>query len=255
MTNHIKAIFFDLDGTLRIPTPGPTTAFIHFARTLDIEISPLTERHVKVWAHQYWGQAQLVKQDMERFDANSFWINYSRLLLERVNVTHDLMQRAQMVQEWFDRDYQPQVELAPGSYELLSELREMGFILGVISNRTHTFENELKTLGLNSFFDVMLAAGEVGYWKPHPQIFWQALTKFSGLRAGECLYVGDNYYADATGAEAAGMIPVLYDPEDLYEKSSFQRIQHMGELQRMVRPLNGNGRVLSASPSFHYQDF
>ncbi|MFQ5421457.1 MAG: hypothetical protein ACE5EY_13975, partial [Anaerolineae bacterium] len=75
MTTKYKAVFFDLDGTIRIATPSPTDAFVLFARSLDIEISSSAERRVMLWAHHYWGQDQRVKQDMERFDIDDFWIN------------------------------------------------------------------------------------------------------------------------------------------------------------------------------------
>jgi putative hydrolase of the HAD superfamily len=90
-------------------------------------------------------------------------------------------------------------------------------------------------------FDLALAAGDIGYWKPDPQIFWHALSHFRHLRAEECMYVGDNYFADGRGAEAAGLVPVLYDPEDLYEQSPYQRIRHMRELLTILAA-NGHGR-------------
>lgn len=241
MTGRIKAIFFDLDGTLRIPTPGPTDAFIHFARSLQIDISPLAERRVKIWAHRYWGHEQWVKEDMARFDMDGFWVNYSKLLLEAVEATHDIMKRAQLVREWFNTDYKPQVELAPGSMEALAMFKQAGYVLGVISNRASLLHDDVRALGVENMLDLMLTAGEIGYWKPEPQIFAHAISQFTGLQAGECIYVGDNYYADARGAEAAGMIPVLYDPDDLYEKSSYCRVRHMEELQQWVLSLNGNG--------------
>lgn len=240
MTTHIKAVFFDLDGTLRIPSPGPTAAFVHFARSLDIEIPPAAERRVKVWAHQYWGHETLVKQDMEQYDLDGFWINYSRQLLEKVDATQDLPARAVMVRQWFGTEYKPQVELAPGSKSLLTTLRQNGYILGLISNRLNPLHEDVIQLGLDGFFDVALAAGEIGYWKPDPQIFWHTISRFEGLHAGECMYVGDNYFADGRGAAAAGMIPVIYDPEELYNEADYPRIRHMTELLTLLSNGNGN---------------
>lgn len=246
MTQKFKAIFFDFDGTLRIPSPGPTAAFIHFARTLNIPIPPAVERRVKIWAHRYWGQDQIVKQDMDRLGMDGFWVNYSKMLLETVDVSHDLSKRARLVREWFDTDYRPDVTLAAGSIELLSALKEDGYILGLISNRIHPFGDDLQNLGLADFFDISLAAGEIGYWKPNPRIFEYALSHFPSLAAEATMYIGDNYYADGRGAEAAGLTPVLFDPEGLYTRSTYHRIQHMLELKSLLAPLNGpggNGRL------------
>ncbi|MBX3057777.1 MAG: HAD family hydrolase [Anaerolineae bacterium] len=237
MTHPIKAVFFDLDGTLRIPSPGPTAAFIHFARSLDIEIPPAAEHRVKVWAHEYWGHETLVKQDMEQYDIDGFWINYSKQLLEKVDARQDLTTRATLVRQWFDTEYKPQVACAPGAKQLLAALKQAGYIVGLISNRPQPLHDDVTQLGLNEFFDLMLAAGEIGYWKPDPKIFWHVISRFNGLRAEECLYVGDNYFADGRGAAAAGMVPVLYDPEDLYKESGYpvyRRIRHMTDVLQIL---------------------
>lgn len=229
----IKAIFFDLDGTLRLTNPSPTDAFIYLAQSFNVTIDPATARRVKIWAHQYWGQNELVKQDMDRFDTDTFWINYSKLLLETVEATQDLPKRANLIREWFGNEYQPEVTLAQGSRETLSHLKAMGYILGLISNRSTPLQEAVQELELEGMFDLMLAAGEIGCWKPHPGIFEYALTKFPDLRANECIYVGDNYFADGLGAEGAGLVPIIFDPEDLYEKSSFQRIRTMTEIMAL----------------------
>ncbi len=243
MTHDVKAVFFDLDGTIRIPSPGPTAAFIHFARSMDIEISPTAEHRVKVWAHQYWGHESLVKRDMEQYDIDGFWVNYSRQLLEKVNVTQDLMRRAVLVREWFNTEYKPQVEPAPGSKQLLTTLKQAGYIVGLVSNRPNPLHDDVAQLGLDGVFDLVLAAGEIGYWKPDPQIFWHVVSRFNGLHTQECMYVGDNYFADGRGAAAAGMMPVIYDPEDLYGESVYRRIRHMAEVLTLLANGNGNGRV------------
>ncbi|NJN55397.1 MAG: HAD family hydrolase [Anaerolineae bacterium] len=171
MTLQIKAIFFDLDGTLRIPSPGPTAAFIHFARSLNIEIPASVEHRVKVWAHEYWGHETLVKQDMAQYDMDGFWVNYSRQLLEKVDATQDLMTRAVMVRQWFDTDYKPQVELAAGSKQLLSALKQAGYILGLVSNRPNPLHNDVTALGLNGFLIWSWRPGKLGIGSPIRRFF------------------------------------------------------------------------------------
>lgn len=229
-----KAVFFDLDGTLRITTPTPTAAFVWFARSLGITITPVAEQRVKVWAHHYWGQDELVKEDMARFTTDEFWLNYSKALLEVVEATHNLTERATQVREWFNTGYTPHVELAERSYEVLFSLKQSGYWLGLVSNRSDPLDNVVAELGLTGLFDVMLAAGEIGFWKPNPTIFHQALTRLEGVQASECIYVGDNYYADGYGAEQAGLLPVIFDPENLYPQCSYRRIHHMQELLPML---------------------
>ena len=230
MTSKFKAVFFDFDGTIRIPTPSPTDAFVQFARSLNISISSTAEKRVKIWAQHYWGQDERVKEDMERFDIDGFWINYSRHLLEKVDVTEDLVCRSKLVREWFGNEYAPSVALAKSIRETLTELKNKGYVLGIISNRSDPLDDAVVELGLEGFFDITLVAGEIGCWKPNPKIFSHAISHFNNLKPEQCVYIGDNYYADGHGAAGAGLFPVIFDPEHLYHAPQFKRISQHDEL-------------------------
>ena len=234
MATRFKAIFFDLDGTLRIPSPSPTDAFIQFARSQQITIDEESARQVKIWAHRYWGQDVLLNEEMARLGEDEFWVNYSRQLLETVQATDDLQTQARRVREWFGTEYAPEVQLAAGAVELLEQLKSDGYILGVISNRSQPFYDVLAELGIIDWFDMMLAAGEIGYWKPNPAIFDHARSFFAGLTAGQCLYIGDNYFADGIGASKAGMMPVIYDPDILYTETAVTRIDEMRQVNAIL---------------------
>jgi HAD superfamily hydrolase (TIGR01549 family) len=234
MTTHFKAVFFDLDGTLRIPSPSPTEAFIQFARSQQIDINEEAARRVKIWAHRFWGQDDLLKNEWDRLGEEAFWINYSRRLLETVQATNNLQAQAQQVRDYFGTAYAPQVELAAGAGELLADLKASGYILGVISNRSQPFHDVLSQLGISDWFDMTLAAGEIGVWKPNPAIFDHARSYFTMLEASECLYIGDNYYADGVGANDAGMTPVIYDPEWLYDELPFMRVDELGQITAIL---------------------
>ncbi len=234
MTTRYKAVFFDLDGTLRLPIPSPTDAFIQFARSHHIQIDDASTRRVKIWAHEYWSQDLLLGQEMARLGEDTFWINYSRQLLETVQATDELEVRARLVREYFGSDYAPKVQLAPGAVELLAELKSAGYILGVISNRSQPFTHVLTELGIADWFDLTMAAGEVGCWKPNPAIFDHARSHFATLTAAECIYVGDNYFADGIGAQNAGMTPIIFDPDALYGEEAFACVTEMSELRAFL---------------------
>lgn len=235
MTTHYKAVFFDLDGTLRIPSPSPTEAFIQFARSQQIYIDEPTARRVKIWAHRYWGQDAFLVEEMKRLGEDGFWINYSRQLLEKVEAKDNLHERAQHVREWFGSEYVPTVQLASGAVELLTQLKRGGYILGVISNRSQPFSEVLEQLEIADWFDITLAAGEIGQWKPNAAIFNHARSHFVDLAAAECVYVGDNYFADGIGASKAGMTPIIFDPEGLYGDVSFPCIGELGQVTAVLQ--------------------
>jgi len=99
--------------------------------------------------------------------------------------------------------------LIPGTKEMLSTLRNV-YRLGLLSNFTHgpAAREIIDKLGLNPFFDVVLISGELGYRKPHPLVFHQLIERL-GVEKDQILYVGDDPEPDITGAQKAGLQPVL----------------------------------------------
>jgi putative hydrolase of the HAD superfamily len=118
----------------------------------------------------------------------------------------------------------------------LPQLKESGYILGVISNRDKPFQDVLDDHGISEFFDFSMAAGEVKVWKPDPGIFKHGLQRVN-LSAGEVIYVGDNYYADVVGARSAGLEPVLYDPLGIFLDPDCTTIKSFDELNSIVKDI------------------
>jgi len=115
----------------------------------------------------------------------------------------------------------------------LQMLREAGYCLAVISNRSTPFAAELEQMGLARYFNFVISAGEVDAWKPEPEIFVHAL-EICGIRAEQAVYVGDNYYADIIGAQNAGLLPVLVDPDRLFPEATCAVIRTIGELPAVL---------------------
>lgn len=90
---------------------------------------------------------------------------------------------------------------------------------GLISNTGRTpgtvLRSVLSDFGLLKFFDVTLFSNEVGYLKPHPEIFRQA-SHALGVPPSRILHVGDDTTTDIEGARKAGMQTLLVrNPSDL----------------------------------------
>ena len=113
-------------------------------------------------------------------------------------------------------------------------LKQAGFTLGVISNRERPFIEELDSLNITPYFDVLLAAGEIKSYKPDPGIFKAALERVK-LQPGAAMYVGDNYFADIVGSRSAGLRPVLYDPRRIYPDAACDVIQSLDQLTNLLK--------------------
>jgi HAD superfamily hydrolase (TIGR01549 family) len=99
----------------------------------------------------------------------------------------------------------------PHARPMLSTLRERGYKLGLISNTgtpAATLDRHLREEDLLEFFPMRVYSCEVGYRKPHPQIFEIALGRI-GSEAGHTVFVGDKPAIDVRGARRLGMLTVL----------------------------------------------
>ena len=66
---------------------------------------------------------------------------------------------------------------------------------------------DLEQMGIAQRIDVAVFSSEVGFRKPHPEIFVRALTAL-GVAPERTLFVGDRLYEDARGAGELGMTTV-----------------------------------------------
>lgn len=96
----------------------------------------------------------------------------------------------------------------PGAREALTALKARGFGLAIVSNTGRTpgvvLRRVLQHHGLLDFFVADAYSDEVGYRKPHAEIFREALRRV-GAEPEEALHVGDDPVADVAGARAIGM--------------------------------------------------
>lgn len=96
------------------------------------------------------------------------------------------------------------------AYETLDWLRERGIRLGCVTNRVFggpRFDEELRQLGLDRYFEATAVSCDVGYMKPHPRIFEHVLGEMC-VEPGEVVMVGDSLRADVQASQALGMVGV-----------------------------------------------
>jgi HAD superfamily hydrolase (TIGR01549 family) len=232
----IRAILFDLDGTLRHSRPSFNHALFDFAAEFGVPQVAEGRRRALRWAHYYFASSPEVIRDSRKYgiDRDAFMTNYLRRYLVVYGCEPERARRvAPMIYDSMSSRLETQDCVDPETPETLERLKGAGFTLGVVSNREQCFQDLLQTLGLRSFFAFTVAAGEVDSWKPDIGIFQIALD-----RAGSCptctVYVGDNYYADVIGAQRAGLQPVLLDPEGLFPEAECPVIHTLAQLQDVV---------------------
>lgn len=239
-SNHsIKAIFFDLDGTLRHNVPSGDQILNAYLIEHGISIDP--EDHLKAmrWEYSYWANSPDLRDDIiaHSMDTDQFWTEYTKRRLLALNLSvEQSTEFAPKVSKHMGESYKPESIVPEDVRRVLPELKKAGYTMAVISNRDRPFQDVLDSHGLSEFFDFSLAGGEVDIYKPEPGIFEHALKR-ANLTPQETVYVGDNYFADVIGSRRAGLQPVLYDPSGIFVDVDATIIKSFDELQAVVRDM------------------
>ncbi len=236
-SNGVKAIFFDLDGTLRHSVPSGADVFTDYAMTLGLQVDEEARLRAMRWEHLYWASSVDLRDDLlaHSGDTENFWIEYSRRRLVALGAPPErAVEFAPNVSKHMGEFYKPESIVPEDVRRTLPLLKQAGYILGVISNRDKPFQDLLHEHGIGEFFEFSLAAGEVNTYKPEPGVFEHALRRLN-LSARDAVYVGDNYYADVVGARRAGLRPILYDPRGVFPDPDCTAIRSFDELDSIVK--------------------
>jgi putative hydrolase of the HAD superfamily len=232
----IKAILFDFDGTLRHSQPSSERTFFNIAVEMGVEDTLHNLHQGMRWAHLYWAQSEVMLADLQTFEGltHDFWVNYARQHLVAYGMPEE-QAKANALEAFTRMDAleKPQDFVHPQVYEALAYLKDAGYILGIVSNRTFPYLEKLEALQLERYMSCALAAGELGLWKPDPAIFHKALDLL-GLKPEEVFYIGDNYYTDILGAKSAGIRCFLLDPEGVFSEPGCEVIDCISEILELL---------------------
>ena len=239
-SNHrIKAVFFDLDGTLRHSVPSGGEVFTDYVITLGLPVSHEDRMRATRWEHLYWANSPDLRDDLIAHSGESekFWIEYSRRRLVSLGAEPSwALSYAPKVSIHMGQEYRPESVIPDDVRRALVQLKEAGYRMAVLSNRSQPFQETLDTHTIGEFFDFAVAGGEVNAYKPDPGLFEHALQR-ANVTARETVYVGDNYFADVVGSRRAGLTPILYDPVGIFPEAECTTIKTFDELYSAIKDL------------------
>jgi putative hydrolase of the HAD superfamily len=229
----IEMVFFDAGETILHPHPSFPELFAEVCgrRGHDIDPADVSRVQQKLAPHlvELAQESGVTEPSLSAKDSLVFWSYLYRRLLQEFGI-HD----ESMVKEMYS------VFSSTSSYRLfddvlpaLTELREKGFRLGLISNFEAWLEEMLVELEVGHLFEVSVISGLVGIEKPDPEIYRRALER-AGVGAEDTVHVGDSPAMDAEPAAAVGIRPVLLDRWDRYRDLEIPRVRTLRELPALV---------------------
>lgn len=120
---------------------------------------------------------------------------------------------------------------------MLHNLKKQGLKLGMITNGYGQFQlDNIRALGIENDFDVILISEWEGIKKPNAEIFNRALSKL-GVSANESLFVGDHPINDVEAAKKVGMRAVWKRNDARQNVEADYIIDHLIEIQDFLKVL------------------
>lgn len=183
----IKAVLFDLDGTVADTAPDLGNALNRMLLARGLDALPITLIRTEASAGSR-GLLRLgfnIQPSDDGYESmrDEFLDNYTERLC------HDTV-------------------LFPGMAELLDELEARNLPWGIVTNKPARFTQPLiQLLGLTQRAACVISGDETAHAKPHPEPLLVASQKIA-VTPSECIYLGDDY-RDVQASLAAGMLPIV----------------------------------------------
>jgi len=230
----IKAVFFDLYGTLAGFSPSRYEIQSAACADFDIQVTPDGILKGYALADAYMSDQNTTSPVRMRDEAgrDAFFTEYERRVLQGAGVE---VTTERALEVW-RRVRTSRYELTRFDDVLptLEVLRARGLTLGMISNINRDSAEMTEEMGLSDHLAFAVTSVEVGAEKPHPPIFLAALKK-AGADASEAVHVGDQLSSDVEGARGVGISPVLLDRDGNHKDiTDCPRIETLPELPALL---------------------
>jgi len=221
--SSIKLIIFDLDGVLI------ETKHLHFKA-----LNEALREYAFDWAeHLAVYDGLTTKQKLKVLSQNK------GLPVEKHN---EIWKKKQLITFEMLRDIKPD----PRLQTIMSALSKKGFKMGLCTNSIRkTAITVLAKLGLAEYMDFILSGEDVTNPKPHPEIYWTAISKMSVLPE-ETLIVEDSPYGLLAASRSKSYIYRVKNPSEVVVNKIISKIEEidMGEKQSIPAWRDENLNVL-----------
>ncbi len=233
VSRDIRAVFFDIGGTLLHPSPDVPVAFANVAAQLGFEVPlELVKRHMPAVDALYEREYRLDGDFWcSRAGCRDIWLKQYRLLSELVGLGDAAERISEALHEAYHRpDHWACFEDVESCLERLSE---RGCSCIAVSNWDADLPELLEGLGIRRYFVDVVASAAVGVRKPDPSIFELALDR-NDLTPRDVVHIGDHIDADARGASNVGIRPILIDRFGLYRECPYECATTLSEAMALL---------------------
>jgi HAD superfamily hydrolase (TIGR01509 family) len=213
----IKLIIFDLDGVL------VDAKKIHFD-ALNFALSKIDENLVIAWSDHlrvYDGLKTMQKLE---------------LLTKNKNLNPDLYQTVWEDKQKFTELMLENVNFNPNIYECLKYLKLNNYKVACCSNSIrNTVYKTLENMKILNFFDLIFSNEDVKNSKPHPEIYWKAISNF-GMFPEQTLIIEDSPYGLKAASSSGANVLRVKNSEEIKLQNIINNIKSFEAPHYMTTP-------------------
>ncbi|MDF2521709.1 MAG: family phosphatase [Clostridia bacterium] len=208
MLQNIKAVIFDVDGTL--------VDSMWIWRQVDIEF--LSRRGIEL------------PEDLQKDIEGLSYTGTAEYFKERFNLPESVEEIKEEWNDMADDFYSNKIDLKEGVREILELFKERGLKIGIATSNSRELVNTmLLRHKIDMYFDRIRTSCEVPRSKPYPDVYLQAAQDLD-VEPDACLVFEDTV-AGATAAKSAGMrLVVIYDE---FSAESQEHLKQISDLYIM----------------------
>lgn len=193
----MKLVIFDLDGVL------VDAKEIHYD-ALNNALKNIDHKYIISW-----------EDHLKKYDGMK---TYDKLKLLSINkglpLDLSLQQKIFDDKQFYTAKALSKLKKNPDLINLFQELKNNGYTIACCSNSIKkTVHLVLKKLGISDFFDIKLSNESVKFAKPHPEIYWKAMSYF-GATPEDTLIVEDSPTGLTAAYKSGAKVLRVKNPKD-----------------------------------------
>ncbi|MFA5553135.1 MAG: HAD family hydrolase [Phycisphaerae bacterium] len=200
----IKAVIFDLDGTLYEEQDYYKSGFAAVAEFISSR-------------HEQCNAPKITKELSAQFESQNYDKTFNAAL-DNLGIRYSESDITELIEVF--RNHKPNIKLPQQSRDVL-DLLNRKYNLGLITDGYLPGQKlKVEALGIEKFFKCIIYTEELGreFWKPSPAAF-EKMLKILNVQGENCVYIGDNARKDFVAPNSLGFSTIhIICPSGIHKK-------------------------------------